>query len=234
MLRELIGVFQSGDPQDEMSRDFRRMLALTHQMILTSGQVFFGEVPESEDLAAQLYRHDREVNGLEQSLRRRLFTHLTVSGTRTDVSFWLSLMSLVKDVERLGDYAKNLSQVRRITPAPLPVNGRMMELVAIRTAVERASAGLAPVFASSERVVAMRLIAEGRETARRCDRLVVDISRSTLNAGATSVLVLGTRHYKRLGGHVLNVLSGVVMPLEKLDYFDEVPDAVDLVPVRSS
>ena len=33
--------------------------------------------------------------------------------------------------------------------------------------------------------------------------------------------VLGTRYYKRIGGHVLNVLSSVVMPLHKVDYDDE-------------
>jgi hypothetical protein len=33
--------------------------------------------------------------------------------------------------------------------------------------------------------------------------------------------VLGTRYYKRIGGHVLNILSSVVMPLHKLDYYDE-------------
>jgi hypothetical protein len=32
---------------------------------------------------------------------------------------------------------------------------------------------------------------------------------------------MGTRFYKRLGAHVLNVLTSVVMPLHKLDYYDE-------------
>ncbi len=29
------------------------------------------------------------------------------------------------------------------------------------------------------------------------------------------------RSYKRISGHVLNVLSSVVMPLHKIDYYDE-------------
>ena len=32
---------------------------------------------------------------------------------------------------------------------------------------------------------------------------------------------MGARFYKRIGAHVLNVLSSVVMPLHKLDYYDE-------------
>ena len=34
-------------------------------------------------------------------------------------------------------------------------------------------------------------------------------------------MVLATRYYKRFAGHVLNILSSVVMPLHKLDYYDE-------------
>ena len=33
--------------------------------------------------------------------------------------------------------------------------------------------------------------------------------------------MLATRFYKRIGAHVVNVLSSVVMPLHKLDYYDE-------------
>ena len=41
------------------------------------------------------------------------------------------------------------------------------------------------------------------------------------DARTTTALVLGARFYKRIGGHVLNVLSSVVMPLHKVDYYDE-------------
>ena len=50
------------------------------------------------------------------------------------------------------------------------------------------------------------------------------IARSDYDAATATAMVLGTRYYKRIGGHVLNVLSGVTMPLHKVDYYDE--DAV--------
>ena len=34
-------------------------------------------------------------------------------------------------------------------------------------------------------------------------------------------MVLLTRFYKRVGGHLLNVVSSVVMPLHKVDFYDE-------------
>ena len=50
------------------------------------------------------------------------------------------------------------------------------------------------------------------------------------DAGKTTALVLGARYYKRIGGHLLNVLSSVVMPLHKVDYYDE--DEVKQVSAR--
>ena len=67
----------------------------------------------------------------------------------------------------------------------------------------------------------MQMIQQGRDMAHRCDALVARISQSSYDACATTALVLGTRYYKRIGGHVLNVLSSVVMPLHKVDYFNE-------------
>ncbi len=71
--------------------------------------------------------------------------------------------------------------------------------------------------------------------ARRCDRLVKAVGRSNYDAATTTAFILGARYYKRIGGHVLNVLSSVVMPLDKVDYYDENGDAVaatDATPER--
>ena len=44
---------------------------------------------------------------------------------------------------------------------------------------------------------------------------------SWYGARDAAAVVMGTRFYKRIAAHVLNVLSSVVMPLHKLDYYDE-------------
>jgi hypothetical protein len=49
----------------------------------------------------------------------------------------------------------------------------------------------------------------------------VRIARSQYDATDATAIALGTRYYKRIGGHVLNVLSSIVMPLHKIDYYDE-------------
>ena len=51
--------------------------------------------------------------------------------------------------------------------------------------------------------------------------LVLPIRHGDHDAATTTALILGTRYYKRIGGHVLNVLSRVVVPLDEVDYYDE-------------
>jgi hypothetical protein len=55
----------------------------------------------------------------------------------------------------------------------------------------------------------------------RCDDLISRVAVSAHDASTTTTLVLGARYYKRIEAHLLNILSGVVMPLHKVDYYDE-------------
>ena len=109
----------------------------------------------------------------------------------------------------------------RFRPEPLPDDEIVQELREIRNSVETSFKAAAEVFTSSDHETAVELILQGRDMAHRCDALVERISRSGHDASATTALVLGTRYYKRIGGHILNVLSSVVMPLHKVDYHDE-------------
>ena len=220
MLRELLSIFRTGDPLAEVGDNFARMLKLTQEMNFAAGQIFFGENHRKTE-RDKIFEWDGEVNELERTIRRQVVTHLAVPGNDADLPYSLLLISLVKDVERLGDYAKNLCELADIRPALLPEGSALSELTMIRRRVELAFQSAADVFVDSRRDEAAELIEQGRETARRCDQLISDVGHGDYDAATTTAFILGTRYYKRIGGHVLNVLSSVVMPLDKVDYYDE-------------
>jgi phosphate uptake regulator len=220
VLRELISIFQDKDPLAEAGESFARMLRLTQEMNFAAGEIFFGERREKTQ-RERIYERDTEVNALEQKIRRWVMTHLSVPGSNADLPYSLLLISLVKDVERLGDYAKNLSEIVDIRPDPLPDGPALVELMMIRRRVELSFQSSADVFEGSRKEEAAELIKQARETARRCDQLISEIGHSDYDAATTTAFILGTRYYKRIGAHVLNVLSSVVMPLDKVDYYDE-------------
>jgi phosphate uptake regulator len=168
-----------------------------------------------------LFKRDVQVNKLERAIRKQVIAHLSISGNRASLPYCLLLISLVKDVERIGDYTKNLAEAPEYYDGSLPDDAAIAELREIRSGVETAFAATSAVFEASDRERALALIRQGRDLTHRCDLLVERISRSDYPASLTTATVLGARYYKRIAAHILNVLSSVVMPLHKLDYYDE-------------
>ena len=158
---------------------------------------------------------------LERTIRKHVVAHLSVRINTPNLPYCLLLMSLVKDVERIGDYAKNLSEVVDIYPGELPDDDVVAELREIRSDVEAGFDATSKVFVQSDRETALGLIRKGKDSAKRADGLLSRIAQLNYDSGKTTALVLGARYYKRINGHLINVLSSVVMPLHKVDYYDE-------------
>ncbi len=220
MLRELISIFKAANPLGRMGDNFTKMLGLTQAQTVRAGKIFFSKPPSPEERTA-IYKQDVKVNKLERKIRKQVIAHLSLAGNSADVPYSLLLMSLVKDVERIGDYSKNLAEVLDVSGAVLPDDETLAELREIRQGVESTFEAVADVFATSDEEEAVALIREGRDTNHRCDALINRIAKSDYDAATTVAVTLATRFYKRIGSHLLNILSGVVMPLHKLDYYDE-------------
>lgn len=220
MLKELLSIFRAGEPLAEMGDNFSRMLGLTYDMTITAGEVYFSESLQA-DARTSVYKADVKVNKLERKIRKQVIAHLSLASGRASVPYCLLLMSLVKDVERVGDYAKNLTETRDYHPPALPDDQIIQEMSEIRSEIEGMFAEIVPVFETSDHERAVELIREGRDQTRRCDAIVGRVARSEYPASTATCVVMGARFYKRIAAHVLNVLTSVVMPLHKLDYYDE-------------
>ncbi|MCH8937293.1 MAG: hypothetical protein IIB90_16380, partial [Gemmatimonadetes bacterium] len=199
---------------------FAKMLSLTRDQTIRAGEIFFSK-PASPEERTQIYKQDVKVNKLERKIRKQVIAHLSIAGNSADVPYSLLLMSLVKDVERIGDYAKNLAETLDVSGAILPDDDTVAELREIRNGIEGTFEAVAEVFAQSDEEEAVALIRQGRDMSHRCDALIDRIAKGDYDAATTVAVTLGTRFYKRIGAHLLNILSGVVMPLHKLDYYDE-------------
>jgi phosphate transport system protein len=221
MFRELLGLFRSDDPVGRMAKNFAKMLRLGQELTVQAGEIYFGSEPATPEQRSAIYRQDVKINKLERKIRKRVLAHLAIASHSQDVPYCLLLMSLVKDAERIGDYAKNLAELDEIYPQALPEDDIVAELREIRAGVEYGFSRTLEAFANSDTEGAVELIREGRDFTHRCDVLVSRIAHSDYNAGTTAATILGARYYKRIAAHALNILSAVVMSLHKLDYYDE-------------
>ncbi|MGE0325206.1 MAG: PhoU domain-containing protein [Polyangiaceae bacterium] len=195
------------------------MLELALSMVVRASDDFFGPALSPPE-RTRFYEQDVRVNQYERQVRKLVISHLSGAGA-ADVPYGLLLMSLVKDVERLGDYAKNLVEVPELRRENFPEDANLEELLEIKRSVVALAKEVGPVYANSDYARARELTVEGRSIAKRCDKLVVRVAAGDYSANIAIALTLGARFFKRVEMHLLNVLSSVLMPLHKLDYFDE-------------
>ncbi len=221
MLGKLGDLFRTDDAVAQMGEGFDEMLTHAQELVLMAGRHYF-EGPPTPDERQELLKLDVKVNKLERRLRKRIVSHLALSGGADSV-YGLLLMSLVKDAERVGDYAKNLSEVYEEGGGKLPVGDdhNLAELHGLRETAEGILADVGRVFSESDSTAAPTLIEHGVSGAKRADAMLRTVASGPYDAATACTLILGARYYKRIIAHVVNVLTGVVMPIHKLDYYDE-------------
>ena len=162
---------------------------------------------------------DALVNELEREIRRELVVHASVHGAG-DIAAILVYMSIVKDVERVGDYAKNIYDLaaggvdfRAAPDRPVMITYRD------RTAEMITESGL--IFAEDDHDRAKALLAEADAMLDAFDELVDALVVSDGRAHDAVPRALFYRHLKRIVAHLMNLLSAVVVPVDRLDYQDE-------------
>jgi len=162
---------------------------------------------------------DARVNRAERELRQALVVHASVHGT-SRVAAILVYMSVVKDVERIGDYAKNIFDVAAqgidLSDAP---DSEILTGYGQRISSMISSAST--IFADDDREGARRFIREADILLDEFDQHVSELVVTERQGKEAVPRALLYRYYKRIVAHLMNLLSAVVMPLDRLDYFDE-------------
>jgi phosphate transport system protein len=162
---------------------------------------------------------DARVNKAERELRQALVVHASVHGTSRTASI-LVYMSVVKDVERIGDYAKNIYDVAA-QGVDLSTAPDRDQLIQYRDRISSMISEASTIFTDDDRERAARFISEADALLDEFDGHVSELITAEEPGREAVPRALLFRYYKRIVAHLMNLLSAVVMPLDRLDYFDE-------------
>jgi phosphate uptake regulator len=180
-----------------------------------------GEAPAAS-LNDELRATDRKVNEMEREIRRELLVHASVFGG-IDTPAVLVYMSIVKDIERIGDYAKNLIDLA-LDGANFSTVPDAAEWQRLRVDITQLITDTGDAFKTRDPQRSRRLLAHGDGLLDVFDDGVSALVRGDDTGEQPVARALGHRYLKRVVAHLMNVLSAVVMPLDKIDYFDEDPE----------
>ncbi len=217
MLREILQAFKAKDELGSLIEGFSTMLDLSAQIVREATEVYFGALDATVDREAFRAR-DVKINKLERKIRKRVLFLLAGQSDGRDAPTGLLLMSLVKDAERIGDYAEDLAELTGFAGGAAQADPTALRAIAdeVCDIVDE----LARVFGESDQAAAAQLVRQGRSLSERCEKHLQKIAAGPSYPGLASHL-LGAQYYLRTLAHAMNILSGLVNPLHRLDYHDD-------------
>ena len=175
-----------------------------------------------ETVADEIRETDRQINATEVEIRRALLVHASVHGG-IDTPEVLAFMNMIKDLERIGDYNKNIFDLAEegvsFTESP-----EIETILSLRDEVSSRISLMGEILSMRDEERARTYIERGDEMRKDFDRRVNELLHSTEEAVTAVPRALLFRFLKRVSAHSSNVVSAVIMPVDQLDYFDESED----------
>ncbi len=204
----------------QIESQVQRMIAdARHTFDLAMNAVTGGAV---ETVADEVRRTDRQINVTEIEIRRELLVHISVHGT-ADAGEMLVFMNMIKDLERIGDYAKNIFDLA-LEGVSFSGAEDLEQILGFRDELSSRIALMGEILDTRDEDRARAYIERGDQLRREFDGLVNELVHATAPALVAVPRALLYRFLKRVAAHCANVATAVVMPVDRLDYFDEDDD----------
>ena len=200
----------------------KKALESTERMFILASKNFdiaTGELIENLDIKrAKIYSTDQKINEYEQDVRRKVFEHLTIN-PKQDLNASLILITVVKDLERIGDFVKNIIELSHHYPKKLPDNDYTRELIEIRTRMSQILKDSLNVFKKGDVDKAKEYYAYYREVSEKVDSMIIHLLEDdSLKVREAIVYTLFARYLKRVAAHLGNILTTVINPFHLVGY----------------
>ncbi|MFA7676945.1 MAG: PhoU domain-containing protein [Candidatus Omnitrophota bacterium] len=219
MFKNLLQFWKGKDFLSKVLEEFKNMLDDSQAMFNSVCSKLI-DSKEEPHLKERIYTIDKKVNDLQKNIRRRVIEHLSIQPS-VDVTTCLLLMSVVKDAERLGDYAKNLLEVSGLLEKPVNKDTYMGLFNGIEQEISDLFKQTKEAFIESDENKAAKSWEYQKEIKQRCDEIIRKLARSSLSVNEAVCFTLTARYFKRIASHLTNIATSVILPLTELDYFDE-------------
>lgn len=204
---------------EKIVTEFENILDAGHHATRVASDALFGAT-DPEAIRRELFDTDGRINRAVQNLRRELVVHVAVHGT-AEVSSALLLMSVLKDAERIGDYAKNVFDLTAHRACLSRDAEGARDLAELRDRILQALAETKKVFDTQNQAEARAITRRLAAIEDHCDARVEELLRNQERHPCPATLVLAYRYFKRIASHTMNVATTIFMPLDKIDFFDE-------------
>jgi phosphate transport system protein len=217
---EILSVWRKEDLLSEAWEKSLEMLDLSHNMFVKA--VKKSKKQESLSVLKQLKNRDKEINKYQREVRRKIITHFSLQNNINDISSIMVLMNMIVDIERIGDYSKNILDLAIYYPERLNTKILHPELHEIEQVVKSRFDKTVDAIKTEDVELASKLI-KGfkKQVTTASDRIVNNIISGELNlesGSESAAIVLYARYLKRIGSHLKNITTTIINPIDSIGY----------------
>jgi phosphate uptake regulator len=220
IFNDIIKIWKSDSLLSQAWDDSIAMLKLSHEIFLKSLESF--NSPESLKEIKALKKEDRKINDYQMTVRRKVLTHFSIGASAREVTNGLVLVDMVVDIERIGDYCKNISDLTLMKESSINFGELSDEISKIEEEVKSRFSSTIEVIENQDEDLAFTLQDKYRKAISTVsDNIVSDIVSGKTKLGSQSksaALVLYVRYLKRIGAHLKNITSTVVNAYDRIGY----------------
>ena len=218
MFRKILDLFKKDNLLNQALNESYVMLDIDREMFVESVRSL--RKRDTSELRFDFRERDLTINEYEREVRKKVLTHISISGTK-DIIPGLILVSIIIDIERIGDYTKNIVELALNHPAPL--KGGIYEdgLLDVEKKLTEIFDQLINSFKMSDDVTARKIMGDSSEITRKCDEWVTLLIRGEgiPESSIDSIcLALYIRYLKRVCAHLRNIATSIVNPFHRIGY----------------
>tara|TARA_Y100001970_G_scaffold283904_1_gene400146 strand:- start:960 stop:1535 length:576 start_codon:yes stop_codon:yes gene_type:complete len=177
---------------------------------------------EKNKVIKNIKQRDEEINQYHRYIRKKVVTYYSISKDVRNIDSGLVLINMVVDIERVGDYTKNILDLAKFYPKRLLSENISDDLRVIEKAVvNRFDNTVTAVQQMDESIAEMLIKSYRSDLGKISDKLVASSISGNQRLGEehkASAMVLYARYLKRIGAHLKNITSVVVNPFESIGY----------------
>jgi len=198
----------------------------SYEMMVLSNEIFTKAIKylrknETIETVKALKKRDQEINLFQQEVRRKVVTHYAVSQKIEDLPNGLVLLNMVVDVERVGDYTKNILDLSLYYPETIRSEEFSNDLAEVEKEVSSRFEKTIQAINSQDSDVAKSLMSSYKDVVSITDQIVngcISGEISYGNESKTTSLALYARYLKRVAAHLKNISTILVNPFEAVGY----------------
>lgn len=232
MWKQLLSIFTDCSLCQEAFDEALLMLKASHGMHRDAVSALHGE----GILVADIYERDRQLNKYERSVRRKILTHLSIS-PKADLNSGLVITAIVIDIERIGDYTKNIVELAAGLPEAFDGGELHDEILDIERIVDAMFENLAPALIESDEKLARGILRSHKSVSGRVERGLQLLRSDQVLKGQSGKAVsaaLYLRYLKRVSAHLKNVATSVVNPFHRIGYKEKGKKPAELLPPEAA